>query len=72
MRGNLLDSRPYWLLDTCPKQDMCCRRTRVHVLATLQEHCGIGICLIAFEVRDVVVVAARSGVDVTPERSACF
>lgn len=70
MRGSLQDSRPYWLPDTCPRQDIRCHRTRVHVRVTPQERCGIGIHQIVFEVHDVVVVAARSGVDLTSERSA--
>lgn len=48
---------------------MCCHRIRVHVRVVPQEHCGIDICLIAFEVRGVVVVGVRTGVDVTFERS---
>lgn len=65
MRGSLQDSRPYWLPDTCPRQDIRCHRTRVHVRVTPQERCGIGIHQIVFGVHDVVVVAARSGVDLT-------
>jgi hypothetical protein len=48
---------------------MCCHRTRVHVQVVPREHCGIDICPIAFEVRGVVAVDVRTGVDVTFERS---
>jgi hypothetical protein len=48
---------------------MCCHRIRVHVRVVPLEHCGIDICLIAFEVRDVVVVGVRTCVDVTLKRS---
>lgn len=70
VRGSLQGSRPYWLLDTCPRQDIRCHRTQAHVQAVPQVHCGIDIHLIVFEVHDVVVVAARSAVDSTFERSA--
>ena len=70
MRGSLQDSRPYWLPDTCPRQDIRCHRTRVHARVVPRVHCGIGRRLLAFEVHDVVVAAARSGVDSTSERSA--
>lgn len=72
VRGSLQDSRPCWLPDTCQRQDMYCHRTPVHARVAPQGHCGIDICLTAFEVRDVVVVGARSDVDVTSERSALF
>jgi phosphoribosylaminoimidazole (AIR) synthetase len=51
---------------------MCCRRTRVRVRVVLREHYGIGIRLIVFEVRDVVVAGARTCLDVTCGRLASF
>jgi hypothetical protein len=51
---------------------MCCHRTQVRVRVVLREHCGIDICLIVFEVRDVVVAVARTGVDVACGRLALF
>jgi hypothetical protein len=51
---------------------MCCHRIRVHVRVVPREHCGIDICLIVFEVRDVVVVGVKTGVDVTFKESVLF
>jgi hypothetical protein len=48
---------------------MCCHHIRVHVQVVPQEHCGIDIRPIAVEVRGVVVVGVKTGVDVTLGRS---
>lgn len=64
-----MDSRPCWSPDTCPRRDMCCHHIRVHVQVVPREHCGIDIFPTAVEVRGVVVVGVKTGVDVTLGRS---